>query len=158
MGILAHSVLGKGLLTGKYKRGHAFPDDDERSGFFDFQGERFNQYCDAVEKLTAIATRKGHTMTELAVGWVLREPAVSVALVGAKSEAQVLANCKYVESFTEEELTEIDTILDEAPHVNWTITNGGYEHLPAVISFVVSQTLRCRSLKIFAPAFHNCGR
>ena len=33
VGILAHSVLGKGLLTGKYKRGHAFPDDDERSGF-----------------------------------------------------------------------------------------------------------------------------
>lgn len=125
VGILAHSVLGKGLLTGKYKRGHVFSEDDERSGFFDFQGERFNQYCDAVEKLSAIATRKGHTMTELAVGWVLREPAVSVALVGAKSEAQVLANCKHVESFTEEELAEIEAILEAAPHLNWTITNGG---------------------------------
>jgi aryl-alcohol dehydrogenase-like predicted oxidoreductase len=55
----------------------------------------------------------------------LREPAVSVALVGAKSEAQVLANCNYVESFTEEELAEIEMILASAPHVNWTITNGG---------------------------------
>ena len=64
-------------------------------------------------------------MTELAVGWVLREPAVSVALVGAKSESQVLANCKYVKSFTEQELAEIDAILEAAPHVNWTITNGG---------------------------------
>jgi aryl-alcohol dehydrogenase-like predicted oxidoreductase len=127
VGILAHSVLGKGLLTGKYKRGHVFPEDDERSGFFDFQGERFNQYCDAVEKLSAIAERKGHTMTELAVGWVLREPAVSVALVGAKSETQVLANCKFVESFTAEELSEIEAILEGAPHLNWTITNGGNE-------------------------------
>ena len=155
-------MLGKGLLTGKYKRGHVFPEDDERSGFFDFQGERFNQYCDAVAELSKIAERKGcaarrnssrpvpphlfrslfcyrraaaevkrgvgrHTMTELAVGWVLREPAVSVALVGAKSEAQVLANCKYVESFTAEELAEIEAILEKAPHLNWTITNGGNE-------------------------------
>ena len=59
VGILAHSVLGKGLLTGKYKRGHVFPEDDERSGFFDFQGERFNQYCDAVAELSKIAERKG---------------------------------------------------------------------------------------------------
>merc|ERR1712232_747044 len=127
VGILAHSVLGKGLLTGKYKRGHVFPADDERSGFVDFQGERLNSYCDAVDALKKIAERKGHTMAELAVGWVLREPAVSVALVGAKSEEQVVANCRYVPSFSADELAEIDAILAEAPHLNWTIHNGGNE-------------------------------
>ena len=48
-------TCGRRLLTGKYKRGHVFTEDDERSGFFDFQGERFNQYCDAVQKLSVIA-------------------------------------------------------------------------------------------------------
>ena len=69
-------------------------------------------------------------MTELAVGWVLREPAVSVALVGAKSEEQVVANCRFVQSFDADELAEIDAILAEAPSVNWKITNGGAEHGP----------------------------
>ena len=63
-------------------------------------------------------------MTELAVGWVLREPAVSVALVGAKSESSA-GKLQVRQDFTEQELAEIDAILEAAPHVNWTITNGG---------------------------------
>ena len=54
-------------------------------------------------------------MTELAIGWVLRLPEVSVALVGAKSAEQVLANNRYVEKFSEADLAEIEAILAEAP-------------------------------------------
>ena len=81
----------------------------------DFVGERFEQFCLATEKLSAVANRLGASMTELAIGWVLRLPEVSVALVGAKSAQQVLANNRYVESFSEADLAEIDAILSEAP-------------------------------------------
>ena len=38
VGILAHSTLGKGLLTGRYKAGHEWSPDDERSNMVDFHG------------------------------------------------------------------------------------------------------------------------
>ena len=78
-------------------------------------GERFEAFCLATEKLSAVAHRLGASMTELAIGWVLRLPEVSVALVGAKSADQVLANNRYVEKFSEADLAEIDAILAEAP-------------------------------------------
>ena len=81
----------------------------------DFVGERFEQFCLATEKLSTVANRLGASMTELAIGWVLRLPEVSVALVGAKSAHQVLANNRYVESFSDADLAEIDAILSEAP-------------------------------------------
>ena len=43
IGILPHSPLAKGLLTGKYTPDHQFPADDERSGMSRFQGEEFRQ-------------------------------------------------------------------------------------------------------------------
>ena len=89
VGILAHSVLGKGLLTGKYKPGHVFASDDERVIFENLHGRKLETFCNATAKLSEMAKRKGHTMTELAIGWVLRLPEVSVALVGAQDGNQV---------------------------------------------------------------------
>ncbi|MDP7129488.1 MAG: aldo/keto reductase [Planctomycetota bacterium] len=118
VGILAHSPLGKGLLTGKYKPGHVFPDDDERRGIQYFQGEIFEQLSAATEKLAAIAERKELTLPQLAIGWTLRLPEVTVCLAGAKNEEQIIANSGGQGwSFTDDELSEIDEILDEAPRV-----------------------------------------
>ena len=44
IGILGHSPLAKGLLTGKYRPDHQFPEDDERSNFPRFQGETFARF------------------------------------------------------------------------------------------------------------------
>lgn len=115
VGILAHSTLGKGLLTGRYKPGHKWSPDDERSNMVDFHGEKFARFCDAVDKLTVIANRKGATMVELATGWVLRHPEVAVALVGGKTPEQVEANTRYVNDLTAEDLAEIQEILEAAP-------------------------------------------
>ena len=54
-------------------------------------------------------------MAELAIGWVLRLPEVAVALVGAKSATQVVANNRFVRDFSAVELMEIDAILADAP-------------------------------------------
>ena len=82
VGILAHSVLGKGLLGGRHEPGHQWAPDDERSNMVDFHGEKFARFCAAVTQLKVVAARHGATMPELAVGWVLRRPEISVALVG----------------------------------------------------------------------------
>jgi aryl-alcohol dehydrogenase-like predicted oxidoreductase len=91
IGILAHSVLAKGLLTGKYPPGYVFPPDDERSTFPRFQGESLARYMAMAEKLRAIAADLNLTMIELAVAWVLRLPGVTSALIGAKNPAQLEA-------------------------------------------------------------------
>lgn len=116
VGILPHSPLGKGLLAGKYQAGHQFPEDDERSKMERFQGEKFTQYCAAANKLKAIAERKGLMLPQLAVGWTLRLPEVTVCLVGAKSVDQVhLNNASQGWTLTDDELSEIESILEEAP-------------------------------------------
>ena len=124
IGILAHSALAKGLLSGRYRPGHQFPEDDERSGetrtgpFVGprFSGSRFADYLDVAEKLRGIADEKGITMVQMAVAWLLRLPAVTCALVGAKHPDQVRDHLGAVGvGFDGGELARIDRILSEAP-------------------------------------------
>jgi aryl-alcohol dehydrogenase-like predicted oxidoreductase len=89
IGVLAHSPLAKGLLTGKYGRDHVFAADDERSGMPRFQGAAFRTHLATAERLAAWARERGHSMVELAIAWVLSHPAVTVCLCGAKSAEQV---------------------------------------------------------------------
>jgi aryl-alcohol dehydrogenase-like predicted oxidoreductase len=116
IGILAHSSLAKGLLTGKYAPGYEFPADDERSRFPRFQGEVFAGYLAVAERLEALAHDKGLTLVQLAIAWVLRLPALTCALVGAKNPAQVEEHLGAVGvSLTEGELATIDECLAGAP-------------------------------------------
>src|SRR5262249_34521954 len=90
IGILVHSPLAKGLLTGRYRPGHVFPADDERSRFERFQGETFARHLAAGDLLLReVAQPRGLSLVQLAVGWTLRLPAVSTCLVGGKSPEQV---------------------------------------------------------------------
>ena len=89
IGVLAHSPLAKGLLTAKYRPGHAFPEDDERSRMPRFQGDSFARSVAAADRLGAWARERGRSLVELAIAWVLSHPAVTVCLCGAKSPEQV---------------------------------------------------------------------
>ncbi len=82
IGLLAHSPLAKGLLTGKYSPGHRFP-DDERAQMPRFQVETLKRYLGVAKGLEAVAYDKGISLTQLAVAWLLRLPAVTCVLVGA---------------------------------------------------------------------------
>jgi aryl-alcohol dehydrogenase-like predicted oxidoreductase len=115
VGILVHSPLAKGLLTGRYRPGHVFPPDDERAGFARFQGEEFAHISAAVERLRAeVAEPRGITLPQLAIAWTLRLPAVSVCLVGAKSPAQIREHLGALGwQLTADELQRIETILTD---------------------------------------------
>jgi aryl-alcohol dehydrogenase-like predicted oxidoreductase len=89
IGVLAHSPLAKGLLTGRYRPGHVFPPDDERSQMPAFQGDAFDRGLARAAALEEWARARGHSLLELAIAWVLGHPATTVCLCGAKSAAQV---------------------------------------------------------------------
>jgi aryl-alcohol dehydrogenase-like predicted oxidoreductase len=89
------SPLGQGVLTGKYRPGEQPPADsraasDSMSGFID----RLMQapVLEAVERLRPVAESAGLTMAQLALAWVLRQPNVASAIVGASRPEQVRAN------------------------------------------------------------------
>lgn len=90
VGVLAHSVLAKGALSGRYQPGHTFPPDDERARFPRFQGAEFARRIATAEALKPIAADLGLTLVQLAIAWTLRKPVVGSVLVGPKSVEQVM--------------------------------------------------------------------
>jgi 1-deoxyxylulose-5-phosphate synthase len=89
------SPLAQGVLTGKYRPGEAPPEDTRASS--DRMGGFIGRYLDddvleAVQRLRPIADGLGITLAQLALAWVLREPNVASAIVGASRPEQVEAN------------------------------------------------------------------
>jgi len=118
IGIIAHSVLAKGLLAGKYSPDHKFSPNDERSTFARFQGEAFKGYLAMVDRLKEVAQARGLTMVQLALAWALRLPAITCVLVGARNPAQIEEQMGAVGvSFSPDELAQIEAILKDAPQV-----------------------------------------
>jgi len=116
IGILAHSPLAKGLLTGKYTPGHQFPADDERSNFPRFQGQNLARYLTVAEELKAVAQEKGISLVQLSIAWLLRLAPVTCVLVGAKNPAQVEEHIGAAEvTFSDDELARIEAIVADAP-------------------------------------------
>ena len=116
IGILAHSPLGKGLLTGKYAPGHIFADDDERAGSPRFQGDLFARYIAVADELKSVAADKNITMVQFAIAWLLRREEVTCVLVGAKNSDQVKEHVGAADvEFADDELERIEKILQDTP-------------------------------------------
>jgi aryl-alcohol dehydrogenase-like predicted oxidoreductase len=118
IGVLVYGPLAHGLLTGTMTAQTTFPADDWRSHSPDFSGERFGRNLKVVDELRAFATDRGLSLVELAVAWTLSNPAVDVAIVGARRPAHLdgivgAANVK----LTDEDRAEIDRILSSAAPV-----------------------------------------
>jgi aryl-alcohol dehydrogenase-like predicted oxidoreductase len=89
------SPLAQGVLTGKYEPGSDHPPDSRAAS--DAMGWAMNRYLgddvlEAVQRLRPIADGAGLTMVEMALAWVLREPNVASAIIGASRPEQVHAN------------------------------------------------------------------
>ena len=116
IGILAHSPLGKGLLTGKYASGHVFSEDDERAGSPRFQGDLFARYLAVADQLKSVAADKNITMVQLAIAWLLRREEVTCVLVGAKNSDQVKEHVGAADvAFSDDELVRIERVLQGTP-------------------------------------------
>ena len=112
IGIMAHSVLAKGLLTGKYKAGHIFEEDDERKLFNFFRGTLFDVINKLVQELNGWAIERNRNVTQLAIAWVLAQRPVTSAIVGMKTPEQVeqaLLSSEW--DLTQSELREVSNII-----------------------------------------------
>jgi 1-deoxyxylulose-5-phosphate synthase len=88
------SPLAQGVLTGKYKPGEAAPPDTRMASqaMGTFMGRYDDRVLEAVQRLRPIADDLGLSMAQLALAWVLREPNVASAIVGASRPEQLEDN------------------------------------------------------------------
>jgi aryl-alcohol dehydrogenase-like predicted oxidoreductase len=91
VGFIPFYPLARGLLTGKYTRGHAAPEGTRLAGDTELL-ERTN--WDVVEALQKFAAARGISMPEVAIGGLAAQPGVSTVIVGATKPEQVLANAR----------------------------------------------------------------
>ncbi|HEU4564839.1 MAG TPA: aldo/keto reductase [Gemmatimonadaceae bacterium] len=91
IGVIVYSPMASGLLTGAMTRERAasLPPDDWRRRSPDFQEPRLSRTLALVDVLRGIGARHGRSPGEVAVAWTLRHPAVTAAIVGARSARQV---------------------------------------------------------------------
>ncbi len=118
IGAIAFTPLAQGMLTNKYLKG--VPTGSRASQGKSLFAEWLSEEAlENIRQLNAIAERRGQTLAQMAIAWVLRDPAITSALIGASRPEQVkdcvgaLGNL----SFTKDELAEIDRWSD-AGNVN----------------------------------------
>ncbi|MET9292456.1 aldo/keto reductase [Streptomyces sp. NPDC003077] len=85
IGVTAYGVLSRGLLGGHLARDHAFEPGDFRGMSPRFQGGNLGRNLDLVDALRAVADRKGATVAQIAIAWVLSRGEDIVPLIGARS-------------------------------------------------------------------------
>jgi aryl-alcohol dehydrogenase-like predicted oxidoreductase len=84
IGVLVYGPLAHGLLGGTMTEDTTFPADDWRSQSSVFRGETFHRNLEAVRRLAELAEELDATVSQLAIAWTLANPAVQVAIVGAR--------------------------------------------------------------------------
>jgi aryl-alcohol dehydrogenase-like predicted oxidoreductase len=84
IGFVAYSPLGRGFLTGQFKRFEDLPEDDYRRFSPRFQGENFQKNLDLVRRVEEIAKEQGCKPSQLALAWVLAQDKNIVPIPGTK--------------------------------------------------------------------------
>lgn len=110
-GIIAFSPLAQGLLSSRYLDGIPADSRVYTDGRF-LQADKVKACHNAIVKLNELAQKRGQTLAQMALAWVLRDGKVQSVLIGASKSEQLLENLQCLKnlSFSEEELSEIDTI------------------------------------------------
>jgi aryl-alcohol dehydrogenase-like predicted oxidoreductase len=103
--------LASGLLTGKYRKGETPPPGGRLSGMPAEHFAALNDRLSIVEQLTTFAEKRGHSVLELAMSWLLGRSAVASVIAGATTRAQVEANAAAGDwVLDEDERREVDTL------------------------------------------------
>ena len=135
IGIMAYGPMAHGLLTGTMPRENAFDERDwRRRGMIFGQrlfGPNLGTNLDVVDRLLTVADRAGTSLPLLALAWVLRHPAVSVALSGCRTPREIEENVRALDvTLDNQVLAEIDQIMKGA--AGQTDVVPGRHHVPQV--------------------------
>lgn len=115
IGIIVFSPLAQGLLTGKYRKGQPIPENSRAAD------PKANQWIkqtlteenlDKVEKLLKVAQAHNVSLAQLSLAWILHQPGITSALIGASKPEQVEENVKAVDiELSDDVLKQIDQIM-----------------------------------------------
>jgi len=121
IGVMAYGSLAYGLLTGAFTPETTFEQNDWRAGGVAFgqpilRGENFFINVGLVDRLKReVAEPKGVTVAQLALAWVVRNPVISTAMVGARVPAEIEENVGAASiSLTDTEVAQIESIMSQA--------------------------------------------
>ncbi len=109
VGCIGFSALAQGLLTDKYL--HGVPEDSRAARDGSLQPAMLSDDNLArIRALNEVARRRGQSLAQMAIAWVLRDPRVTSALIGASSVAQLEDTVAALDNlaFSDDELAEID--------------------------------------------------
>ena len=112
-GFISFSPLAQGLLTDKYLKGIPEHSRAARSTGFLQLDQVTEEKVNKTSRLNEMASRRGQTLAEMALAWILRDERMTSVIVGASSVEQLAVNLRTLNNldFTAEELSEIDEIL-----------------------------------------------
>ncbi|MCU1401651.1 MAG: aldo/keto reductase [Acidimicrobiales bacterium] len=92
LGVVPYFPLASGMLTGKYRRGEDFPEGTRLASSPYFAKWATDENFAKVDGYAAFAARSGHSVTELAIAWLLAQPSVTSVIAGATRPEQIAAN------------------------------------------------------------------
>ena len=116
IGVIIYSPMYKGLLTGAFstERLAKLEAGDHRRNDPRFQSPQIEKTLALVDRLRPIALRHGKTLAELAIAWILRQPAVTSAIVGARRPEQIAATAPASDwQLGADDIAAIDALLVE---------------------------------------------
>ncbi|GAB2568795.1 aldo/keto reductase family protein [Gracilibacillus alcaliphilus] len=114
VGQVVYSPLAQGVLTGKYKKGQDIPANSRAAQKnLDLSKLLTVQNLERVEALNAVAANEGLSLSQLALAWILRQPNVASALIGASKPEQIEENIAASGTkLSQDTLAKIEGILD----------------------------------------------
>jgi len=123
-GCIAFSPLAQGLLSNKYVNGVPADARAAKAGSFN-QRLITEDNIRRIKALNEIAQKRGQTLAQMAIAWVLRDPRVTSALVGARTVEQLADTLKSLENlaFSDQELADIDTYATEGGIDLWKVSS-----------------------------------
>jgi aryl-alcohol dehydrogenase-like predicted oxidoreductase len=114
IGFVAYSPLGRGFLSGRFRKPEDIPEDDFRRRNPRFQGENFKRNLELVERVEEIAEEKGVTAGQLALAWVMSRGDDVVPIPGTKRREYLEENAAAADvELTDDDLARIE---EAAPH------------------------------------------
>jgi L-glyceraldehyde 3-phosphate reductase len=113
VGCIPFSPLAQGLLTNKYL--HGIPEDSraaKSTGFLQ-ESQVTDEVIGKIKKLNTLAEKRGQTLAQMALAWLLKDDRVTSVLIGASKPAQLADSLKALDNidFSSEELEKIEQIL-----------------------------------------------
>ncbi|MHA6803899.1 aldo/keto reductase [Salinifilum ghardaiensis] len=125
IGVLAYSPLASGLLTGRMTTGSTFEDADWRAQSSAFSGETLRRNLTVVDRLSEFAAARGHSVSQLAIAWVLAQRGVHVAIVGARSARNIENSLAAADiDLSADDLAEIERLTADAVSIEGAAPEG----------------------------------